>query len=428
MIALVAISLLGLVLVQYQLLRTGLLLEKGKFDQNMRGILADVNLAINQSKDIQLMLQRLHQKKEQPLASPEWLVPKSLSDSIRHALDAALLRRGILLKYEFALIEPQSQDTLLLTAAYQKENYRYEEFTRPLVGQLSSSCFCQPILHVHVDHLFNFLLGRLAFLIIPSVLFLLLLVFCLGWLIRTLNRQRQLDQVKNDFINNLTHELKTPVFSISLLIKMLRQRIGAENEKAKSYLELMEQENEQVKGHIERVLELASLESGHYVLDQHPQSVHDIVAEIANRYQLKVEAQGGNMALQLFAQQDKVNVDKMHLENAIQNILENALKYNLGQVQILFSTSNTREGIQLEVKDNGMGIAAEYQQKVFEKFYRVPTGNLHNIKGFGLGLSYVKQIVSAHGGELSLESKVGKGSTFIIWLPLVKTTAKETIT
>lgn len=423
MIALVAISLLGLVLVQYQLLRTGLLLEKGKFDQNMRGILADLNLTINQSKDMQLMLQRLHQKKEQPLASPEWLVPKSLSDSIRHVLDAALLRRGILLKYEFALIEPQSQDTLLLTAAFQKENYRYEEFTRPLVGQLSNFCFCQPFLHVHVDHLFNFLLGQLAFLIIPSVLFLLLLVFCLGWLIRTLNRQRQLDQVKNDFINNLTHELKTPVFSISLLIKMLRQRIGTENEKAKSYLELMEQENEQVKGHIEKVLELASLDSGHYVLDQHPQSVHDIVAEIAKRYQLKVEAQGGNMTLQLFAQQDRAKVDKMHLENAIQNILENALKYNLGQVQILFSTSNIREGIQLAVKDNGMGIAPEYQQKVFEKFYRVPTGNLHNIKGFGLGLSYVKQIVRAHGGELSLESKVGKGSTFMIWLPLMQTSS-----
>lgn len=427
MIGLVAISLLGLVLVQYQLLRTGLLLEKGKFDQNMRGILADVNLAINQSKDMQLMLQRLHQKKQQPLASPELLVPKSIADSIRHVLDAALLRRGILLAYEFALIEPQSQDTLLLTDAYQKENYRYEEFTRSLVGPLTNSCFCQPFLHVHVDHLFNFLLGRLAFLIIPSVLFLLLLVFCLGWLIRTLNRQRQLDQVKNDFINNLTHELKTPVFSISLLIKMLRQRIGAENEKAKSYLELMEKENEQVKGHLEKVLELASLESEHYILDQHPQSVHDLVAEIVSRNQLKVETQGGNMVLQLFAQQDRVRLDKMHLENAIQNILENALKYNLGQANILFSTSNRAEGIQLEIEDNGMGIAPEYQQKVFEKFYRIPTGNLHNIKGFGLGLSYVKQIVRAHGGELSLESKVGKGSTFMIWLPLVKTTAKETV-
>lgn len=413
----VALSLMGLVLVQYQLLRTGLLLEKGKFDQNMRGTLIDLNIAINQSYDTQLMLQRLHQEKDRALASPEMLIPKRLQDSLQYFIDFSLAKRGIALNYEFGLIVPSENDTLLVTQGFQKSNYRYEEFSRTLNGQLTSVCACQPLLHVHVDHLFNYLLGRLAILIIPSILFLLLLVFCLAWLIRNLNRQRKLDQVKNEFINNLTHELKTPVFSSSLLIKMIRQRINGQHEKVEEYLNLMEKENTQMKGHIEKVLELASLESGHYELDFQPHRLHALVKELASRYELKLKEKGGALVLRLTAEDDSLTIDPIHIQNALQNIFENAIKYNPEGIELVLSTSELGEQLQIEIQDNGIGIAPEHQKKIFEKFYRVPMGDLHVVKGFGLGLSYVKQIIAAHGGEVSVESRKGKGTKFIIVLP-----------
>lgn len=416
-IGLVALSLMGLVLVQYQLLRTGLLLEKGKFDQNMRGTLVDLNIAINQSYDTQLMLQRLHQKKQRALASPEMLIPKRLQDSLQYFIDSSLAKRGIVLNYELGLIVPSERDTLLVTDGFQKSNYRYEEFTRTLNGQLTSICRCQPILHVHVDHLFNYLLGRLAILIIPSILFLLLLVFCLAWLIRNLNRQRRLDQVKNEFINNLTHELKTPVFSSSLLIKMIRQRMNGQHEKVEEYLNLMEKENTQMKGHIEKVLELASLESGRYELNLQPQHLHSLVKELASRYELKLKEQGGALALNLAAKNDEVLIDPVHIQNALENIFENAIKYNPEAVDLVLSTSELEEQLRIEIQDNGIGIAPEHQKKIFEKFYRIPMGDLHTVKGFGLGLSYVKQIIEAHQGEVSVESRKGKGTKFIIVLP-----------
>lgn len=416
-IGLVALSLMGLVLVQYQLLRTGLLLEKGKFDQNMRGTLIDLNIAINQSYDTQLMLQRLQQEKDRALASPEMLIPKRLQDSLQYFIDASLAKRGIALHYEFGLIVPSENDTLLVTKGFQKSNYRYEEFSRTLNGQLTSVCACQPLLHVHVDHLFNYLLGRLAILIIPSILFLLLLVFCLAWLIRNLNRQRKLDQVKNEFINNLTHELKTPVFSSSLLIKMIRQRINGQHDKVEEYLNLMEKENTQMKGHIEKVLELASLESGHYELNFQAHHLHALVKELASRYELKLKEKGGALVLRLTAEDDSITIDPVHIENALQNIFENAIKYNPEGVELVLSTSDLGEQLRIEIQDNGVGIAPEHQKKIFEKFYRIPMGDLHAVKGFGLGLSYVKQIIAAHGGEVSVESRKGKGTKFIIVLP-----------
>lgn len=417
MIGLVALSLMGLVLVQYQLLRTGLLLEKGKIDQSMRAALAEVNIALNNSFETQLLLQRLHQQKERALASPELLIPMRLEDSLSFFIDEALAKRGVELEYQLGVIAPLEGDTLWLTDDFELANYRYEEYQRSLNGQLTNTCDCRPVLHLHVDHLFNYLLGRLAILIVPSVLFLLLLVFCLGWLIRNLNRQRRLDEVKNDFINNLTHELKTPVFSSSLLIKMVRQRLQGQQPKVQEYLQLMEKENEQMKGHIEKVLELASLEDGKYRLDHQLHDLHTLIANISERYHLKLEEEGGRLLLDLKAEVSTAMVDKVHIQNTLQNIIENAIKYNPAPLQLRIRSFNVEDYLHLELSDDGIGIAIEHQKKIFEKFYRVPTGDLHNVKGFGLGLSYVKHIIEAHAGQVKVESIEGKGSTFIIQLP-----------
>lgn len=386
----------------------------------MRGTLAEVNVSINQSFETQLLLQRLHQQKERALASPEMLIPYRLEDSIKVFVNRALAKRNIVLDFDLGLFTPYEGDTLMMTAGYEQAHYRYEEFTRSLNGQLTSTCRCQPVLHVQVGHLFNYLLGRLAILIVPSILFLLLLVFCLGWLIRNLNRQRRLDAVKNDFINNLTHELKTPVFSSSLLIKMLRQRLEGQDPKLLEYLQLMDKENEQMKSHIEKVLELASLESGRYELDQQWHDMHSLILDLCERYHIQLEGEGGRLLLDLQAANSQSLVDRMHIQNALQNIIENAIKYNPAPLQLRIRTSNREGYLQIALADDGTGIAPMYQKKIFEKFYRIPTGDLHNVKGFGLGLSYVKHIIEAHAGQLILESVEGKGCTFIILLPYRK--------
>lgn len=383
----------------------------------MRAALAEVNIALNNSFETQLLVQRLHQQKERALASPELLIPMRLEDSLSFFIDEALAKRGVVLEYQLGVIAPLEGDTLWLTDDFDQANYRYEEYQRSLNGQLTTTCDCRPVLHLHVDHLFNYLLGQLAILIVPSILFLLLLVFCLRWLIRNLNRQRRLDEVKNDFINNLTHELKTPVFSSSLLIKMVRERLQGEQPKVQEYLQLMEKENEQMKGHIEKVLELASLEDGKYRLDHQLHDVHTLITNISERYHLKLEEAGGRLLLDLKAEESMAMVDKVHIQNTLQNIIENAIKYNHAPLQLRIRTFNVEDHLHLELADDGIGIAMEHQKKIFEKFYRIPTGDLHNVKGFGLGLSYVKHIIEAHAGQVKVESIEGKGSTFIILLP-----------
>lgn len=411
----VLLALLGLAWVQVYLLRVGLLLEKARFDPKMAAVLEETNLLIEQSETVRRMVITAYKDSlgRSSLESP-------LRDSLENILTRQLIAKGIPVDFSMTLWDGyERQEVLTFSAAEETDPPAYQRYQRTLYGRIGGECLCRPVLEVRITNLLGYLLGRLTHIIVLSVLFVGLLAFSLGWLIVKMNRLRKLDLVKNDFINNLTHELKTPAFSTALLLRMLREALsGKKTEKAVEYLALLEGENNRLKDHIEKVLELASLESGHRHMNTQPTGFHNLVTEACFPYIQKVAEKGGRLEMHLNALQETVEVDRAHLKNALQNLLENALKYTEKPPVILISTHNTKGRIHLKIKDEGIGIAPEHQKKVFEKFYRAPTGNLHEVTGFGLGLHYVRQIVKAHHGSVSLQSKPGEGAEFELIFPL----------
>ena len=213
--------------------------------------------------------------------------------------------------------------------------------------------------------------------------------------------------------------MKTPVFSISLISKVMKEAVRSGNlKKLKEHIGLIEKENEQLKGHIDKVLELASMEGGRYELDRKLVNVEAVLQEVVDQFTIKVQQKKGNLSLEFSAESDTANIDVHHFKSAVINLLENAIKYNQQEPVIHVETRSNGEQLFVTIQDNGIGIAPEDQKRIFDKFYRVSSGDLHSIKGFGLGLSYVKQIINAHGGSVAVNSKIGEGSRFMIRLPL----------
>ncbi len=411
----VVAALLGLAWVQVYLLRVGLLLEKARFDPKMTAVLEEANVRIEQSEAVRMMVIMAYQD-----STGRKRLEKSLRDSLEDILSVQLAAKGIPVDFSLILWDGyERQAVLTLSAAAETDPPSYQRYQRALYGRIGAECMCRPVLEVRVTNLLGYLLGRLTHIIVLSVLFVGFLAFSLGWLIVKMNRLRKLDQVKNDFINNLTHELKTPAFSTSLLLRMLQEALsGNKPEKAAEYLSLLERENNLLKDHIEKVLELASLESGHRHMNTRPSAIHPLLHEACFPYLQRAAEKGGRLETEFRADQDTVELDSVHFKNAIQNLLENAMKYTEKPPVVRVSTYNTKGKIHLKIKDQGIGIAPEYHKKVFEKFYRAPTGNLHEVTGFGLGLHYVLQIVKAHHGTLSLQSKPGEGAEFELIFPI----------
>lgn len=226
--------------------------------------------------------------------------------------------------------------------------------------------------------------------------------------------------MKTDFINNMTHELKTPVATISLASDMIRnQKIQANAEKLNKYANIIKEENERLSVHIERVLQAAKLDKTQIKLKRGKVGVHEIIRDILNKTQMRIDQENGQITLELNAPQDTIEADKVHVTNIINNLIDNAIKYRRENEapQIFVRTENNESGIKIHFIDNGIGISKDALYKIFQKVYRVPTGNIHNVKGFGLGLNYVKEMVEAHRGTIEVESQVGKGSEFTIFLP-----------
>lgn len=216
----------------------------------------------------------------------------------------------------------------------------------------------------------------------------------------------------------MTHEFKTPISTISLASEMLGDgSIAQTPEKQQRYLKMIRDENKRLSVLVESILQTSILDKGEFILKKSELDVHEIINTAINNTQLLIDQRQGTIRTELNAKKFKLQADRVHLTNIIFNLIDNAIKYSKGVPEIVISTNNTAEGIMIKVKDNGMGISKENQRKIFDKFYRVPTGNVHNVKGFGLGLSYVLAVILKHKGTISVDSELGKGSTFNVHLP-----------
>ncbi|MCB9225199.1 MAG: HAMP domain-containing sensor histidine kinase [Crocinitomicaceae bacterium] len=252
--------------------------------------------------------------------------------------------------------------------------------------------------------------------VIGSLLLIIIVVFVFYFAVSTIYKQKQLSEIKNDFISNMTHELKTPIATISLACEAAKDPdVGADTETIQSFIGMIDQENKRLGKLVENVLQTALIDKGKLKLNLQPIRVDKLVKEVVDNFQIRYKDKGGRIEID---KMDEVEwqVDKIHFGNVIYNLLDNSLKYCDGAPIVKLSLLKDQTGFVLNVSDNGIGINKEDQKRIFEKLYRVPTGDIHNVKGFGLGLSYVKSIVELHHGDISLESQEGIGSTFKIQL------------
>lgn len=267
----------------------------------------------------------------------------------------------------------------------------------------------------------NYVYSELNFFI-PSLIFTLILLLTFIFTIVTLFRQKRLSEMKNDFINNMTHELKTPVSTISLASQMLKDdSILKSPEVFKHVTGVINDETKRLSFQVEKVLQMSLFDRQKATLKLKEIDANDLVVSIANTHALKVEKFGGTLDIDLQAEKSTINVDEMHFTNVLFNLLDNALKYKRDDVppELMMRTNNEGNKLIITVEDNGIGIKKEDVKKIFDRFYRVHTGNRHNVKGFGLGLAYVKKIVTDLNGTIRAESELNKGTKFIISLPVI---------
>lgn len=251
-----------------------------------------------------------------------------------------------------------------------------------------------------------------------SSIFILAILVTFWITFATVVKQKKLAVIKNDFINNMTHELKTPISTISLACEVLNdQDIPKTPERTTHYVNVINSENKRLGTLVENVLQSAVLDKGDFKLKLHEIDVHNIIADVVHQSKVRVEAVQGSIITELAAEIPEIIADKIHFTNIISNLIDNAIKYSPTKPSIKVKTRNLNNGIVIDVSDRGIGISKENVNKIFDKLYRVPTGNVHDVKGFGLGLSYVKAIVDKHQGTIKVSSQLGKGTTFSIHLP-----------
>lgn len=251
---------------------------------------------------------------------------------------------------------------------------------------------------------------------ISTIVFLVLIFF--GFSLATIIKQKRLSEVITDFINNMTHELKTPIATISLSSEMI-MRLDSDDdlEKAKKYAGIIFKENKRLETQVERVLNISTLDTENTTLNKKSLDFHELLAEVKDTFDFNQLANGGKILIENNASVFTIQADPIHITNVVYNLLDNAVKYCTTKPFISITTKNERNYLVIEIKDNGIGIRKEDLKMIFDKFYRVSTGNIHDIKGFGLGLFYVKLIINEHNGSIDVKSKLGEGSTFTIKLP-----------
>ncbi|MDT0651354.1 sensor histidine kinase [Autumnicola edwardsiae] len=336
-------------------------------------------------------------------------------ETIESLIDKELRRRDIKSEFEFAVFN-NSIET----------NLSSDNFSLDHPATYGVPLFTDPGGNSNYRLVVNFMgkkevvLSSVILMAALSIILTLIIVIAYSSALSQLIKQRQISQIKTDFINNMTHEFKTPIATINLALDAIKNpKIICDQEKVNRYLGMIRDENKRMHAQVENVLRISKLEKNELDLKKERHRLHDIVKEAIAHVELIVEDRGGYIQTHFAALKSSILANEDHFTNVIVNILDNAIKYSENEPKIDIYTENVKNMIILKVRDQGTGMSRTVQKKIFEKFYREHTGNIHNVKGHGLGLAYSKQIIEDHHGEVFVESEKGKGTTFIIKLPLI---------
>lgn len=411
MIALAAISILGITSTQIYWVRKAFDLKENQFND-------DVNRALEN------VASQIFEVNKMPVPA-NGLVSQESSNyftvSVNGPIDTNLL--GFLLRNEF--------DKRNIVADYEYGVYDCSDqcmmggnYISPTKNKIPVSLNELPALKmdgyyfgVRFPQIEANLIGQMGIWGFSSVV-MLVVIFFFVYTLFVILKQRRLSEVQKDFINNMTHEFKTPLSTIAISTAVLKDPSIIHNpERLLNYATIIENESSRLKQQVERVLQMARTEKSDAVLKKEKSDLHELIRDAVKNISTFLQSQTGTIDIYLKASHSLVEVDKLHFTNVIHNLLDNAIKYSEASPVISVSTLNQGKNFIIEVKDNGIGISSENRKKIFHRFYRVPTGNLHDVKGFGLGLNYVKLIVKAHKGKITVQSDPDGGSTFTIVLP-----------
>lgn len=376
---------------------------------------ADFEGFVRRSNMAQEMLQEMLFGHQSARTLNHYINP-ALIDSL---ISCELNKHGLRTPYEFGVYSPMRNAMLFQKTGQYPQQLLSESFVYELYPTSAPMRYAEQLL-LFFPHERRYLVSQLWDLVFISAILLIIIIMSFGATIYTIFRQKKLSEIKNDFVNNMTHEFKTPIATIGLACEALRDCDVQKTEGLyTSYLSMIDEENKRLGTMAEQILQSAVMDKGELVLRKENVDLHEIINECINTKILQARKKNGNITSELSAERHLLYADKIHLTNVVLNLLDNALKYCDGSPEILVKSRNIPNAIEFSVIDNGIGISKSNQKKVFEKLYRVPTGNIHNVKGFGLGLSYVKAIVEKHGGTVHLQSELKKGTTFYIRLPFL---------
>jgi len=337
-----------------------------------------------------------------------------LDTLIRRSLQAQGVRAG----YDYGVFNKLQQPEIIPSFSkpsaekIQREGYRIQLFANDPIADPNYLCVWFP-------HERQYVISTMGTMLTTSAILMLLIMLLFSFSINTIYRQKKLSEIKNDFINNMTHELKTPVATISLACEALSDPDMRTGEKAISnYVGMIRDENKRLGVLVENVLRTSIFEQGQMKLKVQQFDLHQVVLQVIANIEIQVKAKNGHIVTRFYAKHSIIKGDQLHITNVVYNLIDNAMKYSDGSPKVEIETRDEQGFLAVSFKDQGIGISKENQRKIFDKLYRVPTGNIHNVKGFGLGLSYVKGVIEMHGGTVDVESEIKKGSTFTIHIPI----------
>ncbi len=334
---------------------------------------------------------------------------------ISEMLSQKLRENGIDIDFEFAIYSKDLATKVYSDGFEKNEN---STFSIPIFYDENTQSNYKLLVNFPDDH--KFILSSIIGMILLSIVFTLIIVLAYSSALFQLIKQRKISQIKTDFINNMTHEFKTPIATINLALDAIKNpKIIVDQDKVKRYLNMIKEENKRMHAQVENVLRISKLEKNELNISKDRVELHDLIADAITHVELIVEDRKGYIKTHFEAEYDTVLANQTHFTNVIVNMLDNAIKYSPEAPKIDVFTENVGTNILLKIQDKGSGMSKAASKRVFEKFYREHTGNIHNVKGHGLGLAYVKRIVDDHQGFVSVESEKGKGSTFTVKLPLI---------
>jgi two-component system phosphate regulon sensor histidine kinase PhoR len=357
----------------------------------------------------------LYQASEKPLK--ERVNFKLLDRDIR----SELLNNGINIPYHFTVSTADGRE-VYRCPDYTEDGLQYS-YTQVLFHNDPSSKM--GVVKIHFPDMNSYIMSSVRF-VIPAIIFTIVLLLTFIFTIVVIFRQKRYTEIKNDFINNMTHELKTPISSISLAAQMLNDDSVTKSPQMQKHLGgVINDESKRLRFLVEKVLQMSMFDRKTASFKKKELDLNELLEQIAGTFSLRVEHTGGKIYTEIEAVDSAIYVDEVHFQNAITNLMDNAVKYHKPDqpLDIYIRTWNDEEKLYFSIRDTGLGIKRENVKKIFDKFYRVHTGNVHDVKGFGLGLAYVKKIINLHEGEIKCESDLGKGTTFIISLPILRETS-----